>query len=136
MTPYRLTAADARLAYLAIAYHLSRPGSELDRTTQRPLEHGLSGVAQALETELEGDVATIELAGEQRVLLLNAMSGAINELKAYALMPSEGSRTHSAAQNFYRALDRLFPLVREDPDEAVQLAAHMLALRRRLDAAG
>jgi hypothetical protein len=62
------------------------------------------------------------------------MSGAINELKAYPLMRSDGGRRHGATPAFDAAVDRLFPEVRHDPEEAVQLAAHMLALRRRLEA--
>ena len=135
MTAYQLTNLDARLAFLAIVYHLARPGSELEPDAKQETEHGLREVAAALEPQLDHDMATIDLGAEQRRKLLNALSGSINELKAYPLMPSEGSRRHAVVRSFEEALGRLFPEVREDPEEAVQLAAHVLALRRRLEAA-
>jgi hypothetical protein len=136
MAKYRLTQRDARLTALAISYHLARPGAEIDRHTQQPLKHGLAEVAQTLDGQLQEQIATIDLSDDQRRSLLNAMSGSINELKAYALMPSEGTRRHSAAPLFDQALDRLFPELAGDPDEAVQLAAHLLALRRKLESPG
>jgi hypothetical protein len=135
MPAYQLRNLDARLACIATAYHLGRPGSELAPDAKGTAPHGLSELARSLEAQLERDVVSIELDEEQRRRLLNAMSGAINELKAYPLMRSDSGRRHGATPAFDDALYRLFPEVREDPEEAVQLAAHMLALRRRLEGA-
>jgi hypothetical protein len=135
MPSYQLTNLDSRLAFLAIVYHLERPGSELEPDAKRMTEHGLREVAETLEPQLDQEPATIDLSTEQRGKLLNALGGGISELKAYPLMPFEGGRRHGAAPAFDDALGRLFPEVREDAEEAIQLAAHMLALRRRLDAA-
>jgi hypothetical protein len=41
----RLPQRQARLVALAVAYHLARPGSELDRDTMREYEHGLADAA-------------------------------------------------------------------------------------------
>jgi hypothetical protein len=134
MPAYHLRNLDARLAYIATAYHLARPGSELAPDAKGTAPHGLSEVERSLETQLDREVASIELDEEQRRRLLNAMSGSINELKAYPLMRGDSGRRHGAAPVFDAAVDRLFPQVRHDPEEALQLAAHMLALRRRLEA--
>ena len=47
--------------YLALVYHLGRPGSELDPVTKQPAEHGLREMKVALGSELAADSAIIEL---------------------------------------------------------------------------
>ena len=42
----QLRQEDANLVFLAVAYHLGRPGSELDPITKLPVEHGLADVAR------------------------------------------------------------------------------------------
>ena len=130
MTALQLPNLDARLAYLAVQYHLARPGSELDPETKLPVAHGLGELAIALEPQLDRAVVAIELNGEQRRRLIEALAGAMNELKSYPLLAA-GRR--SMAPPFHEALRRLFPGVAEDPDEATPLAGHMLTLRRKLD---
>lgn len=130
MTTVQLANLDAKLAYLALRYHLERPGSELDPQTMQPAARGLAEVARALEPQLQQAVATIELGDDQRQRLVSAIAGATNELKTYPLLVSSG---RSMVPAFEEALRRLFPEVAEDPDEATQLAGHLLALRRRLE---
>ena len=130
MTALQLPNLDARLAYLAVQYHLARPGSELDPETKLPVAHGLGELAAALEPQLDRAVVTIELNDEQRRRLIEALAGAMNELKSYPLLAAGG---RSMAPPFHEALRRLFPGVAEDPDEATPLAGHMLTLRRKLD---
>ena len=132
MTTLQLANTDARLAFLALQYHLARPGSELDRETRQPAAHGLAEVAAVLEPQLEQAVATIEVTAQQRERLDSAVAGAINELKSYPLMAGAGRK---AAPGFDEALRRLYPQVIEEPEEALQLAGHLVALRRRLDRA-
>ena len=130
MATFQLANLDARLVYLALQYHLARPGSELDPETKQPAAHGLAEVARALEPQLQHAVATIELSDFQRGRLVSAIAGAMNELKTYPML--EAGR-QSAVQGFVATLRRLFPQVAEDPDEATQLVAHLMALRRRLE---
>jgi hypothetical protein len=130
MATVQLANLDARLTFLALQYHLARPGSELDPETKQPGTEGLRPVAEALEPQLDRAVAAIEVSERQRERLLSAISGAINELKAFPLMAESGRSTVPA---FDAALRRLFPEVTEDPDEATQLAGHLLAVRRRLE---
>ncbi len=131
MATLQLPNTDARLTYLAIQYHLARPGSELDRETGEAAERGLSSVAEALEPQLDNAVAEIELSGGQQERLDSALSGSINELKTSQLMDAGGRGTIPA---FAETLRRLFPEAADDPDEALSLAGHMLQLRRRLAA--
>ena len=139
MAAFQLANLDAKLTYLALRYHLARPGSELDPETKQPIAHGLAQVAQALEPQLEKAVATIDLTEYQRQRLLLAIGGAMNELKTYPLLdplpPERGGGRHTATPDFDIALRRLFPEVEEEPDEASQLAGHLMALRRRLEQA-
>ena len=132
MPTVQLANLDARLVYLALQYHLARPGSELDPETKQPAAHGLAEVARALEPQLQQAVATAELSAFQAQRLVSAIAGAMNELKTYPLL-AEGRQ--SMVPKFVAALRRLFPEVADDPDEATQLAGHMMALRRRLEAA-
>jgi len=131
MTTAQLSNLDARLAYLAVQYHLSRPGSELQRDATSVGAPGLADVAAALEPQLTRAVATIDLTNEQRDRLASAIAGAINELKATPLLAAGGRQSMVPA--FRDTLQRLFPDVGDDPDEATQLAGHLLALRRRLE---
>lgn len=129
MTTIQLSNADARLAFLALQYHLARPGSELDPETRQPAEHGLAEVAQAIEPQLALAVSTIDLGPQQHQRLDSAIAGTINELKSYQLLKGGGG---APASGFTETLHRLYPDVDRDPEEAVQLAGHLLALRRRL----
>ncbi len=131
MATLQLQSTDARLTYLAIQYHLARPGSELNRESGMPAESGLTSVAAALEPQLEKAVATIELTSGQQKRLDSAISGSINELKTSQLLDASGRGTISA---FAETLRRLFPRAADDPEEALSLAGHMLQLRRRLAA--
>ena len=139
MATIQLANMDARLTLLALRYHLARPGAELDPETKQPSAHGLAEVADALEPQTASAVATIELSEYQRERLLLAISGTMNELKTYPLLdalPAErGGGRRSTVVGFDATLRGLFPEVAEDPEEAVQLAGHLLALRRRLGSA-
>ncbi len=132
MATFQFSNLDARLAFLALQYHLARPGSELDPETKQPAAHGLAEVARALEPQLERAVATVELSDFQRQRLVSAIAGAMNEVKTYPLL---GGGRGSTVPEFVATLRRLFPEVKDDPEEATQLAAHLMSLRRRLESA-
>jgi hypothetical protein len=130
MAMIQLSGHEGRLLYLALQYHLARPGSELDPETKQPAGRGLSEVASALEPQLEQASATFEVVAYQQQRLDSALAGTINELKAYALLDA-GRRT--TVPSFHEALRRLFPEVEGEPEAATQLAGELLALRRRLE---
>ncbi|HWO72938.1 MAG TPA: hypothetical protein VNN21_05215 [Dehalococcoidia bacterium] len=131
----QLRQEDAKLVFLAIAYHLGRPGSELDPTTKQPVEHGLAEVAQALQPQLRLAVATIGLRHAQLKRLLSGMLGSITELKAYPMLGlrADGSGRRSTVPGFDGSLQHLFPEVVDDAEAALDVAERMLNLKRRLD---
>ncbi len=137
MATLQLAPLDAKLIYLALQYHLARPGAELDPESKQPIVHGLTEVAQALEPQLNRAVATVELSEYQRQRLLSAIAGTMNELKTYPLLdavpPERGGGRRTTVPGFDAVLRRLFPEVEEEPDEAPQLAGHFMSLRRRLE---
>ena len=135
MATVQLANLDAKLTYLALQYHLARPGSELDPDTGGPSTRGLAAVAHVLEPQLEQAVATIGLSEQQRQRLLSAMSGTMNELKTYPLLPERSGGRRSAIPGFDVVLRRLFPEIETEPDETSQLAGHLMAARRRLASA-
>lgn len=133
-----LRTQEARLLYLALSYHLGRPGSEVDPQTLRQQEHGLLEVAQHLHPQLNQAVATISLTPHQLVRLGQAMLGTINELKAYPLLKAQARGTpgpYSLVPGFDDLLATLFPEVQEDENASLDLAEAMMMLRRRLEPA-
>ena len=132
-----LQPAQARLVFLALAYHLARPGSELDPETKMPAQHGLAEVSSALQPQLRQAVASITLSAYQLERLGSAVLGAINELKVYPLLeprpPEEGGGHRTTVPGFDRTLRHLFPQVEEDPDAATALIEPLVALKRGLD---
>ncbi|HWC31088.1 MAG TPA: hypothetical protein VG845_13495 [Dehalococcoidia bacterium] len=133
----QLRQEDAKLVFLAIAYHLGRPGSELDPITKQTVEHGLAEVAASLQPQLRLAVATIELRANQAQRLLSAMLGSITELKAYAMLGAgsieSGTGHRSTVPGFDSSLRHLFPEIEEDPDAPLEMAERILRLRRRLE---
>ena len=133
----QLRQEDAKLVFLAVAYHLGRPGSELDPITKQPVEHGLAEVASNLQPQLANAVATISLRESQAKRLLSGMLGSITELKAYPMLQprvdAEGGGRRSSVAGFDRSLRHLFPEVEDDPEESYGIAERMLMLKRRMD---
>ena len=137
MIELQLRAEEAKLAYLAIAYHLGRPGSELDPITKQPLEHGLAEVARDLQPQMRMAVVRIALDDTQLSKFLSGMLGSITELKAYSMLephqPGAGTSHRSTVRGFDTSLRHLFPEVEEDPESALDIAEQMLMFKRRLD---
>ncbi len=135
VTDVQLQQEDARLVFLAVAYHLGRPGSELDPYTKQPVDHGLAEVAAILQPQLGGDSASISLNQDQARRLLSGMLGTISELKSYPMLElragPDGRR--STVPGFDRTLLHLFPEVEEDAHLTLDVAEAMLRLRRRMD---
>jgi len=134
----QLRSEDARLVFLAVAYHLGRPGSELDPVTKQPVEHGLAEVASSLQPQLRMAVATVTLRHNQAQRLLSAMLGSITELKAYAMLGAgtrEAPGHRSTVPGFDGSLRHLFPEVEENADEPLEIAERVLHLRRRIEEA-
>lgn len=127
----KLTHDEPRLAYLALVYHLGRPGSELDPATRRPSEHGLGIVEAALANELDAREATIELDSEQYRKLLSAIYGCVNELRVYHLRDGAGS----TVPRFADAARSLFPAIAADAASALDVSEAMMMLHRRMERA-
>src|SRR5687768_5299061 len=125
MVELQFRSEEAKLAYLAIAYHLGRPGSELDPITKQPLEHGLAEVARDLQPQLRMAVATIKLDDTQLKKFLSGMLGSITELKAYPMLelrdPEHGGR-RSTVPGFDATVNHLFPELTEDVESSLDIA--------------
>jgi hypothetical protein len=132
----QLRSEDAKLVFLAIAYHLGRPGSELDPLTKQPVENGLAAVARDLQPQLRMAVANLTLRHNQAQRLLSAMLGSITELKAYAMLGAgtrDAPEHRSTVPGFDSSLRHLFPEVEESNDEPLEIAERVLLLRRRIE---
>ena len=133
----RLQPTEARLVFLALAYHLARPGSELDPKTKMSVQHGLAEVSSALQPQLRQAAASVTLNTHQSERLGSAILGAVNELKVYPMLeprpPEEGGGRRTTVAGFDGTLRHLFPEVEEDPDAATALIEPLMTLKRRLD---
>jgi len=115
----RLPQHQARLVALAISYHLSRPGSEIDPETLSNYRHGLTELRPALDTQLNGDSAVLELSPLQTTLLATALSSVASELKMYSVfdtMAGQSTRPRPTAPGFDERLRTRFPEVAGDRD--------------------
>ena len=131
MPHLQLAALDGRLLALATVYHLGRPGSELDAATLERHDLGLASVQPAIAAQLDQAAVELDLTDYQLHRLGEALLGVINELKQFEM--SEG---RSVVPGFSAAVARLFPdATAEEPGGALELVAHAMSLRRRLDAA-
>jgi L-alanine-DL-glutamate epimerase-like enolase superfamily enzyme len=127
----KLTHDEPKLVYLALVYHLGRPGSELDRETKLPVEHGLREVKLDLGGHVADDSAIIELDEPQYRQLLSAIYGAVNELRVYHMR----NGAESGVARFTETARTLFPEIVADPEQALTVAEAMIMLHRRLERA-
>src|SRR3990172_121932 len=130
----RLPNHQARLVALAVAYHLARPGAEIDPDTLSEYAHGLAEVLPEIDAQLEGGSVALELTPLQTVLLSGAFSAVISELKMYSTldtMAGASRRPRSTAPGFDDRLRTLFPEVAGDAAYASRLAGDMTMLRRQ-----
>lgn len=127
----KLTHDEPRLVYLALVYHLGRPGSELDAETRMPSEHGLRAVKVALGRELAGDSAIIDLDEAQMQKLLSAIHGCVTELRVHHMRGG----APSTVDRFTDTAVTLFPRMKADPEEALVVSEAMVMLHRRMERA-
>ena len=131
MFALKLTHDEPRLVYLALAYHLGRPGSELDHATYATVEHGLGEVEQQLGAQLGEPSAVIDLNQWQYERLLSAIKGSVTELRVYHMR----NGASSTIADWTDTLEALFPGIQQDPDLALDLARSMMMMGRRLERA-
>ncbi len=136
--PYelRLPPPEARLVALALAYHLGRPGSEIDPATLQVRRLGLAMPAAILKAQQGLPEAKLTLELDQLMRLKNAMLQTISELKVISMSeapwtPGPGSG-HSVNEAFEQALAAAFPTVREEPTYAQTIAASLMQLVRQV----
>ena len=127
----KLTHDEPRLVYLALVYHLGRPGSELDAETRQVGAHGLHAVKIALGAHLEDESAIIELDEAQYRRLLSAIYGSVNELRVYHMRGGGDGDV----PRFGETVRALFPAAGADPESALDVAEAMMMLHRRIERA-
>lgn len=127
----KLTHDEPKLVYLALVYHLGRPGSELDGETMLPVAHGLRTVKVGLGNDLEADSAIVELDEWQYQRLRSAMKGCVTELRVYHMR--EGAP--STVDRWTETAESLFPGIVKDREAALDMAEAMMMLARRIDRA-
>jgi len=127
----RLTHDEPRLVYLALVYHLGRPGSELDPATKLPTAHGLREVKTSLGNDVARESAIIELDDGQYRKLLSAIYGSVNELRVHHMRDG----AESTVARFSETATTLFPELRDDPGVALDIAEAMMMLHRRMERA-
>ena len=126
----------ARLVALAVHYHLSRPGSEIDRDTMHEYAHGLAEVLPIIDGQIEEDSRRDRPQPLQTILLSTAFSSVISAssrctpsstpcpARAAVPAPSRPASTTACAGSSRRS-----PATRRTPG---QLAEDLTMLRREL----
>jgi hypothetical protein len=127
----KLTHDEPRLVYLALVYHLGRPGSELDPVTKLPAEHGLREVKTALGNDVASESAVIELDDDQYRKLLSAIYGSVNELRVHHMRGG----AESTVARFTETARTLFPEIAHEQEAALDVAEAMMMLHRRIERA-
>jgi hypothetical protein len=127
----KLTHDEPRLVYLALVYHLGRPGSELDPATKMPAERGLREMKVALGADLARASAVIELDQTQYRKLLSAIYGCVTELRVHHMRGG----APSTVDRFTDTAVTLFPRIQADPEEALSVSEAMVMLHRRMERA-
>lgn len=127
MAVLQLQNNDARIAYLALVYHLGRPGSELDPDGAGEHPSTLRPLLELMRPQLEQAVVTVEANAGQVQRIGQALSGVSNELRQYGLAGS------SMVPNFAETVVRFWPEVESDHGAATDLVQFAVMLRRRLE---
>jgi hypothetical protein len=127
----KLTHDEPKLVYLALVYHLGRPGSELNPLTKLPVERGLRPVKVDLGNHLDDESAIIELDERQYARLLSAIYGCVTELRVHHMR--DGAQ--STVERFTETAISVFPQIAADPEEALAVAESMMMLHRRIERA-
>jgi hypothetical protein len=127
----KLTHDEPRLVFLALVYHLGRPGSELDPETMQPHQNGLRAIKVALGRDLTTGEAVVELDNWQLQRLSSAIRGCVTELRVYHMR--EGAS--SGVEAWTETAESLFPAIRQNPEAALDLAESIMMLQRRIDRA-
>ena len=127
MTTLQFQNNDARIAYLALVYHLGRPGSEIDPEGLGEHPAALRPLLEELRSQLDQAVVTIEANAGQVQRIGQALSGVSNELRQYGLSGT------SMVAGFAEAVEGFWPEVEADEGAAVDLVQFAVMLRRRLD---
>lgn len=127
MATLQLQSNDARIAYLALVYHLGRPGSERgpDGTGEHPA--ALGPLLEVMRPQLEQAVITLEANAGQVQRIGQALSGVSNELRQYGLAGS------SMVPGFGETVISFWPEVGTDHGAAADLVQFVVMLRRRLE---
>ena len=128
MSTLQLQNNDARIAYLALVYHLGRPGSEIDPETLGKHRAALQPLLELVKPQLDQAVVTIEANAGQVQRIGQALSGVSNELRQYGLSGT------SMVSGFAETVVGFWPEVEADQGAAADLVQFAVMLRRRLDA--
>ena len=125
----QLRNTDARIVYLAVVYHLGRPGSEIDPETMGNHRAALLPIVETVHTQLEAAIVTLELEHWQVQRLGQAVLGVSNELRQYEI--SEG---RSMVPQFSKTVRDFWPESEQDPSIVSDLIQQTVMLRRQLHA--
>lgn len=135
----QLSHDEPKLVFLALVYHLGRPGSELDPDTKQPSERGLRDIKTRLGNALDAPDAVIDVDETQYRRMLSAILGSVNELRVMHMRSGEAGGTAGSAGSgvprFTETARSLFPALGGEPEAALDLAESMMMLHRRMERA-
>ena len=118
---------EPKILYLALLYHLARPGSEIDPETGKAHIAALKPVMHFLTSELNKAIIELNCLPKQIERIDTALSGLSNELRQYVLSSS------SVVPNFENTLIKFWPEIAVDSNKIEEIMMLTMMTRRKLE---
>ena len=115
------------MLYLALLYHLARPGSEIDPETSKTHVAALAPVMHFLTSVINEPIIELSCLPKQVERIDTALSGLSNELRQFVLSSS------SVVPNFENTLIKFWPDVISDSNKLEEIMMLTMMTRRKLE---
>ena len=118
---------EPKILYLALLYHLARPGSEIDPETGKIHMAALKPIMHILTSEIDKPVIELNCSPKQIERIDTALSGLSNELRQFVLSAS------SVVLNFENTLLEFWPETATDSNKIEEIMMLTMMTRRKLE---
>ena len=118
---------EPKVLYLALLYHLARPGSEIDPETGKTHVAALEPVMHFLTSVINKPIIELSCLPTQVERIDTALSGLSNELRQFVLSSS------SVVPNFENTLIEFWPDVISDSNRLEEIMMLTMMTRRKLE---
>ena len=118
---------EPKILYLALLYHLARPGSEIDPETGKKHVAALEPIMHFLTSEINKPIIEFSCLPKQIERIDTALSGLSNELRQFVLSAS------SVVPTFENTLMKFWPDAISDSSKLEEIRMLTMMTRRKLE---